>query len=67
MSPLVAILTVIVYFVFLFGISTELTSGLVGDAGRLKEIAELQREHRISERLATIKAAKALPDASVPD
>ena len=44
-----------------------LTSGLVGDAGRLKEIAELQREHRISERLATIKAAKAAPDASVPD
>ena len=47
--------------------ATGLTSGLVGDAGRLKEIAELQREHRISERLATIKAAKALPDASVPD
>ena len=37
-------------------------NGLVGtvggDAAKLKELAELQREHRISERLAAIKAAR---------
>ena len=41
-----------------------LAAGLVEDAGKLKEIAELQREHRISERLATIKAAKVTPEGS---
>jgi phage shock protein A len=37
-------------------------SGLVGtgggDAAKLKELAELQREHRISERLAAFKASR---------
>lgn len=35
-----------------------LVSPLGGNASKLKELAELQRSHRISERLAAIKAAR---------
>jgi phage shock protein A len=33
-------------------------SGINGDAGKLKALAELQRNNRIAERLAALKAAK---------
>lgn len=34
------------------------TGGLNGDAGKLKALAEMQRNNRIAERLAALKAAK---------
>lgn len=44
--------------------ATGLSSSLVGDAGKLKALAELQREHRISERLAALKAAQNAPGSN---
>jgi phage shock protein A len=35
-----------------------LAGGAAGDAVKLKELAELHRDNRISERLAAIKAAR---------
>lgn len=38
--------------------ASGLVGGGIGDAGKLKELAELQRDHRISERLAAIKVSR---------
>lgn len=38
--------------------AASLTTGINGDAGKLKELAEMQRHNRIAERLAALKAAR---------
>lgn len=42
---------------------TGIATGLAADAGKLKELADMQRNNRIAERLATIKAAQAPKDS----
>lgn len=37
--------------------ATGIASGMTADAGKLKELADMQRNNRIAERLASIKAA----------
>jgi phage shock protein A len=40
--------------------TSGITTGMTADAGKLKELADMQRNNRIAERLASIKAAHGL-------